>query len=67
MEREIAPRVKVLRDELDTVLLASPALDELDRERYGVLVRQRRAQKEIFPSIEFSECCRNRGRSHRGN
>ena len=51
MEREISPRVKVLADRLDKKLLECPVLDQLDQkdqDRYQVLLRQRRAAKEIF-------------------
>lgn len=48
MEREIAPRAKVLRDELDAKLLSCPAADHLDATRYDVLLRQRRSDKQIF-------------------
>jgi oligoendopeptidase F len=48
MERDIAPRVKVLTDRLDTKFLESPVTDQLDRQRYGVILRQRRTAKEIF-------------------
>lgn len=48
MEQEVMPRVKVLADVLDKQLLACPLLAELDAGRYGVLVRRRRAQSEIF-------------------
>lgn len=48
MERDISPRVKVLRNDLDHQFLASPAVDLLDTARYAVLVRQRRTALEIF-------------------
>jgi len=48
MERDISPRVKVLTNRLDSKFLQSPFTDRLDRQRYGVIVRQRRTAKEIF-------------------
>lgn len=48
MEREVVPRVKVLGDKLDQRFLASPALDRLDSKRYGLLIKKRRAAREIF-------------------
>ena len=48
IERDVAPRVKVLRDAFDQKLLDSPLIDQLDSERYAVLVRSRRAAREIF-------------------
>lgn len=48
MEQELMPRVKVLADGLDKKFLACPLLGALDAGRYGVLVRRRRTQSEIF-------------------
>ncbi len=48
MEREVAPRVKVLADRLDDKFLGCPVTDQLDNEHYGVMVRRRRTAKEIF-------------------
>jgi oligoendopeptidase F len=47
-ERDVLPRVKVLGDALNRAFLDSPALPELSRERYGVLLRQRQTAREIF-------------------
>ncbi len=48
MEQNVLPTVKILADQLDKKLLSSSALDQLDPERYGVLIRQRRSSSEIF-------------------
>jgi len=48
IEKEVMPRIRVLRDDLDRHFLASPALAELDTRRFEVIVRQRRTQSEIF-------------------
>ena len=48
MEQDVMPRVRVLCDALDKALLRSPALGDLDHDRFEVLVRQRRTQSEIF-------------------
>ncbi|MHC4079590.1 MAG: M3 family oligoendopeptidase, partial [Planctomycetota bacterium] len=48
MEREVAPRVKVLADGLDGKFLSCPVTDQLNGSRYGVIVRQRRTASEIF-------------------
>jgi oligoendopeptidase F len=47
-EQDVMPRVKVLSDQLDRHFLASPAIAELDQDRYHVLIRQRRTHSEIF-------------------
>lgn len=48
LEREVTPRVKVLADRLDQRVLASPALERLDPRRYAVLIKKRKAAREIF-------------------
>lgn len=48
MQRDVVPNVRVLGDRLDRKLLASPALGELDADRYAVVLRNRRAAIEIF-------------------
>jgi len=48
MERDVAPRVKVLTDLLDSKFLGCPVTEQLDPKRYAVIVRQRRTAKEIF-------------------
>ncbi len=48
MERDVAPRVKVLTDRMDSKFLGCPVTDQLDPRRHGVIVRQRRTAKEIF-------------------
>ncbi len=53
-EQRVMPRVKVLSDRLDKHFLASPALGDLDPERYGVLLRRRRTQSEIFREANTS-------------
>src|SRR5689334_23455329 len=47
-EGQVMPRAKVLSDALDKKFLGSPALNRLDRQRYGVLIRRRRTASEIF-------------------
>lgn len=48
MEQSVMPEVKVRSDVLDRKFLGSPALVMLDPARYGVLVRRRRTQSELF-------------------
>lgn len=48
LEQQVMPRVKVLADALDKCFLRSPGLDQLDADRYGVLIRRRRTQSAIF-------------------
>lgn len=47
-EQDVMPRVKVLADRLDKRFLGLPALQQLDADRYAVLIRRRRTQSEIF-------------------
>jgi len=44
----VSPRIKPLRHMLMEKFLASPAADELDRDRYGVLIRDLKNRVEIF-------------------
>lgn len=48
MEQQVMPRVRVLADALDRKFLSTPALDQLDKARLGVLVRRRRTAASIF-------------------
>lgn len=48
MERDVSPRVKILKDELDRKFLDCHATDDLDAGRYAVLTRSRRSDREIF-------------------
>jgi oligoendopeptidase F len=48
MEQQVMPGVKVLADALDKRFLKAPALQQLDADRYGVVIRRRRTQSEIF-------------------
>jgi len=48
LERDVSPRVKVLKDGLDQKFLSCPATEDLDPDRYSVLARSRRSDKQIF-------------------
>lgn len=48
LERDVAPRVKVLADRLDRKFLDDPHVEQLDTERFEVLIRGRRCAREIF-------------------
>jgi oligoendopeptidase F len=48
IEQQVMPQVKVRSDALDKKLLAAPALEALDPDRYGVLLRRRRTQSALF-------------------
>ncbi len=48
IERDVSPRVKVLADRLDRRFLALPQREQLDPQRYALLVRRRASAVEIF-------------------
>lgn len=48
IEQQVMPEVKVRSDALDKKLLATPALHDLDADRFEVLLRQRRTQSRLF-------------------
>ena len=52
----LEPYAFVLADALDKQFLAAPALEQLDQERYGVVIRQRRTSSTAPNAPPISVC-----------